>query len=268
MPDERIPTITLTTDFGTRDGYAAQMKGAILAVNPRVNIVDITHQIPAHDLLEAAFTLAAVYRSFPLRTVHVVVVDPGVGTARRPIIASCLDYYFVAPDNGVLSFMYDREEINQVCALEAEHYRREPVSPTFHGRDIFAPAAAWVTRGVSPDNFGEPVEDYQRIQVPKPKPAGERAVQGVVIHADRFGNLVTNIHADDLGGLEAAAGEGAVIKARIKDQTAALQETYMGGAEGLIALIGSSGYLEIAMPKKSAQKALGANRGEKVALEV
>jgi len=267
MPEERVPIITLTTDFGQEDAYAAIMKGVILSINPKAKIVDICHGIGAHDLLEGAFVLGAAYSVFPLRTIHVCVVDPGVGTARRPILAVTEKYYFLAPDNGVLSFIYEKEVVEKVYVLEAEHYRREPVSPTFHGRDIFAPAAAWLTRGADAENFGMAITDYARITVPKPKVA-ERGLDGMVLHVDRFGNLVTNISADDLARLREMAGGAGAVTVRIKDKAATLQETYMGGAEGPVAVVGSSGYVEVAMPKQSAHKALGAGRGERVRVEV
>lgn len=269
MPDERTPIITLTTDFGLKDHYVAAVKAAILEVNPRVKIVDITHQIPPYDLLEAGFTLRCAYEDFPTWTVHICIVDPGVGTARRPLVVTTENHYFIAPDNGVLSFIYDVEEVWHVYDITEPHYRRPSVSSTFHGRDIFAPAASWLTRGVEPQNFGTLVEDYHKIDVPKAKKAGERGLQGIVLHVDWFGNLVSTIHNADLERMRQALGqEGAPYRVRLgSQQVQAVQETYEGGADGPIALIGSSGFLEIAVPRKGAQKTLGAKRGDPVLVE-
>ncbi|MGA8011887.1 MAG: SAM-dependent chlorinase/fluorinase, partial [Candidatus Acidiferrales bacterium] len=184
------PIITLTTDFGTNDHLVGVMKGVILSINPEVNIVDITHSVIAHDLLDGALTIGQAYKYFPPKTVHLVVVDPGVGSARRPILVAGDTHYFVAPDNGVLSSVYDQTEALYVWNIISEHYFRQPVSKTFHGRDVFAPVAAWLTKSWQSSAFGEAITDYARFAMPKPKTAGN-TIKGVVLRVDQFGNLIT-----------------------------------------------------------------------------
>ena len=185
------PIITLTTDYGTSDHLVAVMKGVILSINPEVNIVDITHSVLAHDILDGALAIGQAYKYFPPKTVHVVVVDPGVGTERRPILVAGDTHYFVAPDNGVLSSVYDQSEALYAWNIVSEHYFRNPVSKTFHGRDVFAPVAAWITKSWQTSAFGEPITDFVRFSIPKPKAAGNM-VKGIVLRVDHFGNLVTN----------------------------------------------------------------------------
>src|SRR5579864_7822695 len=177
------PIITLTTDYGTSDHLVGAMKGVILSINPDVQIVDITHSVIAHDILDGALTIGQAYRYFPSKTIHVVVVDPGVGTARRPILVASDQHYFVAPDNGVLSSVFDQTESLYVWNLISEHYFRQPVSKTFHGRDIFAPVAAWLTKSWQTSSFGEPITDFVRFSLPKVK-VSEEGVKGVVLRTD------------------------------------------------------------------------------------
>src|ERR1700730_16564226 len=178
------------------------MKGVILGINPEANIVDITHSVLAHDILDGALTIGSAYKYFPPRTVHVVVVDPGVGTERRPILVAGDQHYFVAPDNGVLSSVYEQSEALYAWHIISEHYFRQPVSKTFHGRDIFAPVAAWLTKSWQSSAFGEPITDFVRFGIPKAKVAGD-TVKGTVLHSDHFGNLVTNITVEDAPALVA-----------------------------------------------------------------
>ena len=191
------PIITLTTDFGTNDHFVGVMKGVILDIVPEAEIVDICHAVQAFDVLDGALTISQAYSYFPTRTVHVVVVDPGVGTARRPILASSDKYHFVAPDNGVLSLVYAREERMHVRHITSEHYFLQPVSNTFHARDIFAPVAAYLAKEVDTLKFGEEVEEYVRFSAPKPKAVDANRLRGVVLKVDRFGNLITNITPQD-----------------------------------------------------------------------
>ena len=191
------PIITLTTDFGSNDHFVGTMKGVILDITPDAEIVDICHSVQAFDVLDGALTISQAYSYFPTRTIHVVVVDPGVGTQRRPILASCDKYHFIAPDNGVLSLVYAREERMHVRHITSEHYFLQPVSNTFHARDIFAPVAAWLAKEVDSQKFGEEVEEYVRFNAPKPKAVDENRLRGVVLKVDRFGNLITNITPQD-----------------------------------------------------------------------
>jgi S-adenosylmethionine hydrolase len=260
------PIITLTTDYGTSDHFAAVMKGVILSINPEVNVVDITHSVIAHDILDGALAIGQVYKYFPPKTVHVVVVDPGVGTERRPILVASDQHYFVAPDNGVLSSVFDQSESLHVWNIISEHYFRQPVSKTFHGRDVFAPVAAWLTKSWQTSSFGEPIEDFVRFAVPKAKAAGN-TVKGMVLRADHFGNLVTNVTPKDVPALVAAenhlsirVGNGKITK---------VVQTFAQGAAGeVLGLIGSSGYLEIFVNKGNAAKTLGAGRGAEVTVEL
>ena len=260
------PIITLTTDYGTSDHLVGVMKGVILNINPEVNVVDITHGVLAHDILDGALTIGQAYKYFPQKTVHVVVVDPGVGTPRRPILVASDQHYFVAPDNGVLSSVYDQTEALYVWHIISEHYFRQPVSNTFHGRDIFAPVAAWLTKSWQTSAFGEQVTDFVRFAMPKPKASGN-AFKGIVLRVDQFGNLITNFKVEDVPALAAADG-----KCTIKAGSAVITKvvpTFAGGASGeAIGVIGSSGYLEIVVNKSSASRALGIGRGAEVTVEI
>ena len=173
------PLITLTTDFGLNDHFVGTIKGVILDIVPEAEIVDICHAVQAFDVLDGALTIAQAYSYFPNGTVHMVVVDPGVGTARRPILLSTGRHYFVAPDNGVLSLVYAREERLQVRHIDAAHYYRQPVSNTFHARDIFAPVAAYLAKGVEVAKFGEEITDFVRFNAPKPKATDGKTLRGV-----------------------------------------------------------------------------------------
>lgn len=253
--------ITLTTDFGYSDPYVGAMKGVIASIAPEAGILDLCHGVAPFDILDGAYTLAQAYRFYPPDTVHVVVVDPGVGTPRRPILAHAGKHYFIAPDNGVLSLVYDREGGATVYHMTARHYFLPEITDTFHGRDIFAPAAAWLAKGVDPGNFGEPVTDFIRFAMPKPR-AAEDGLHGIVLKTDRFGNLITNLTRQELPGLQAgAAMELMVGKSTITSLRADFEEPVAGK---LFAIWGSAGYLEIAAHKTSAARAAGADRGAEV----
>lgn len=260
------PIITLTTDYGTNDHLVGVMKGVILSINPEVNIVDITHSVLPHDLLDGALTIGQAYKYFPPKTIHLVVVDPGVGTERRPILVAGDTHYFVAPDNGVLSSVYDQAESLYVWNVISEHYFRQPVSKTFHGRDVFAPVAAWMTKSWQSSAFGEPITDFARFALPKPKTTGN-TIKGVVLRVDQFGNLITNFRAEDVPAFAAADGKFTI---RAGNATVTkLVPTFASGANGeAIGLIGSSGYLEISVNKANASRALSLGRGAEVTVEV
>jgi S-adenosylmethionine hydrolase len=260
------PIITLTTDYGTNDHLIGVMKGVILSVNPEVNIVDITHGVLPHDILDGALTIGQAYRHFPPKTIHIVVVDPGVGTQRRPILVASDQHYFVAPDNGVLSSVYDQTEALYAWHIISEHYFKQPVSKTFHGRDIFAPVAAWLSKSWQTSAFGEPVTDFARFAIPRPKASGN-TIKGLVLRVDQFGNLITNFKLDDVPALASADG-----KCTIKAGNAVITQlvpTFAEGASGqAVGVIGSSGYLEICVNKSSAARALGIGRGAEVTVEL
>lgn len=256
-----VSLITLTTDFGFSDPYVGALKGVIASIAPEARILDLCHGVAPFDLLDGAYTLAQAYSYYPPDTVHVVIVDPGVGTPRRPILARAGRYYFIAPDNGVLSLVYDRESGAAVYHMTARHYFLPEVTDTFHGRDIFAPAAAWLAKGVEPEKFGEPVTDFIRFALPKPRPAAD-GLHGIVLKTDRFGNLITNLTRQELPGL--AAG-GAVEVMVGKSTITTVRSDYEEPAAGrLFAIWGSAGYLEISAHKASAARAAGAERGAEV----
>jgi S-adenosylmethionine hydrolase len=259
------PIITLTTDYGTNDHLVGTLKGVLLKINPELTIVDITHHVNAYDLLDGALTIGAAYSYFPARTIHLVVVDPGVGTERRPLLVTAQNQYFVAPDNGVLSLIYEREQENLVVRhANAEHYFLQPVSKTFHGRDIFAPVAAWLSKGWQTAAMGDEIDDYQRFVLPKAKVVDGRA-EGVVLRIDAFGNLMTNFRAEDL---PESAQNGGGLNLKIGPHTVSrLVDTFaMGDIDEPVAYVGSSGYVEIAVNKANAARKLAVGRGTAVTL--
>jgi S-adenosyl-L-methionine hydrolase (adenosine-forming) len=259
------PVITLTTDYGTNDHLVGAMKGVILTINPDVTIVDITHGVIAHDILDGALAIGQAYQYFPPKTIHVVVVDPGVGTDRRPILAASDQHYFVAPDNGVLSAVYDQTEALKVWHIISQHYFRQPISKTFHGRDIFAPVGAWLSKSWQTSAFGEPITDFTRFAIPKPRVSGN-TVRGVVLRVDQFGNLVTNLRVEDVP--TPAGNESCTIKAG-NAVVKKVVETFAEGPSGEpVVVIGSSGYLEICINRASAARALGIGRGTEVTVEL
>jgi S-adenosylmethionine hydrolase len=264
MPDRR-PIITLTSDFGEADYYVAAVKAVIRTLSPAAEMIDITHLIPPHDVYTAAFTLLCCYRDFPRQTIHLVVVDPGVGSQRRPILVAAGDYLFIGPDNGVFSYVYEQEANSHVVHLTSEHYFRQPVSDTFHGRDVFAPCAAAVSKGVEWRMLGDEIDDPVRFSVPRPAVISSRQIRGAVIHVDRFGNIITNITRGELTE-EMMSG---VPKIRIgKYETSRLLTHFAeAGQNELFAYFGSAGFLELAVPKQPAAKLIEARRGMEVMIE-
>jgi S-adenosylmethionine hydrolase len=235
--------ITLTTDFGVRDWFVGSMKGVILGINPQTQIVDITHEIPAGDVRAGAFALMAACRCFPRLAVHVAVVDPAVGSERAAIAVRTADYFFVGPDNGVLSFALARETVLEIRRIENEAYFRKPVSATFHGRDIFAPVAARLTQGILLDSLGRKLDDFVRLPWPQ---------RGEVMYIDRFGNAITNIN---------------VRPARVRvggRQLPVVNYYQQGRPNEPVGLMGSSGFLEIAINGGNAAQLLGLRIGDPV----
>jgi len=258
------PVITLTTDYGTNDHLVGVLKGVILKILPTATIVDINHHVTPFDLLDGALSIGAAYSYFPPRTVHVVVVDPGVGTSRRPILVTADQHYFVAPDNGVLSMIYEREPSVTARHVTAEHYFLSPISPTFHGRDVFAPVAAWLSKTYQTDAFGDEITDFVRFAMPKPKAAGS-ALKGVVMRVDAFGNLLTNFTAADLP--PAMVAEGKINLQAGGKQVDQLVQTFAQGAAGQpVAVVGSSGFVEIVVNRGHAARVLAVNRGAEITL--
>jgi len=260
------PIVTLTTDFGTNDHFVGAVKGVILDIVPEAAIVDISHAIQAFDVLDGAIAISQTYSYFPTGTVHMVVVDPGVGTTRRPIIASSDGYHFVAPDNGVLSMVYAKEERIHVRHVTSEHYFRQPVSNTFHGRDVFAPIAAYLAKLVDSHKFGDEIEDYVKFAAPKPKPAGDNRLRAVVLKVDRFGNLITNVTPQDAPSLFGANPAPFKIVVGSKEITD-IRSAYAEGAPGeVFGIIGSMGYLEIVANRAAAAQVTGAGKGSEVSI--
>jgi S-adenosylmethionine hydrolase len=261
--------ITLLTDFGTDDYFVGALKGAILSVNRQAQIVDITHEIPAHDVEAGAFTLLAAYSSFPPQTIHVAVVDPSVGSARRPVLIHAHGHFFVGPDNGLFSYICDSSANDaRVYHLTNEKYFRSPVSQTFHGRDIFAPVAGALSKNVPPVELGELIDDdIQRLAPLAPVRDREGAWSGRIIHIDRFGNLITNISRRELTEDEISAGAKLEIGGREIVSFRKFYAEAAGGASGeLFAIWGSAGLLEIAANQASAAQLLDAARGQIVRL--
>jgi|SRR5579871_2737129 len=262
MPDSRI--VTFTTDFGLNDPFVGIMHGVVLSIHPETTIVDICHAVASYNVFDGAWTIAQSYRFFPPRTVHVVVVDPGVGSERRPVIVETADYLFVAPDNGVLSLVEAREEKFVVRHVTAERYFLHPVSQTFHGRDVFAPVAGWLSNGVAPAEFGPEITDYVRLAVRKVEHLGGNSLRGEVLKIDKFGNLITNIGELDAPALFASQPPPVSILVGGETITRICRSYAEGQGAELFAILGSSGYLEIAAKQASAAEKLGAIVGTPV----
>lgn len=244
-----LPVITLLTDFGTADYFVGAVKGAILSVNPNVVIADITHELPPHDIEAGAFTLLAVYKTFPAGAIHVAVVDPGVGSSRRPILVAANEQFFVGPDNGIFSYIYDREPSHRIFHVTAEKYFRPDPTSTFHGRDIFAPVAAALSTGVPPEEFGVEIDDEIRL------PSLETPLR--IIHIDRFGNCVTNIRRETFEGKSLSINGRTITTLRNFYGEA-------GSSDEVFAIWGSAGFLEISVNGASAAQILGAKRGDTI----
>lgn len=253
--------LTLLTDFGSQDAYVAAMKGVILSLVPHATLVDITHEVSPQDVLGGAFLLATCWRTFPKGTVHLAVVDPGVGSKRRGIVLFAEGHYFVGPDNGLFSLALADVE-KQIVAVENQRLFRHPVSPTFHGRDIFAPVAAHLLRGEPMHEIGPQVADMVLLPQAEPRAMGASEWEATVVWVDRFGNLVTNLPERLLRDREI---EVAIAGEKIQGLSSYYGQVPPGS---LVALIGSSGFLEVAENLGSAAKRLGAGRGTRLRVRV
>ena len=262
------PLITLTTDFGLSDHFAGVMKGVILGIQPAAQVIDISHGVEPYEIVDGAFTIAQAYRYFPRKTIHVVVVDPGVGSARRPLLAEMAGQYFVAPDNGVLSLVFAREERERkprVRHITNERYFLHPMSRTFHGRDVFSPVAAHLAAGVPPAKFGQRIEDYLRVTFDAPTETGKHTWTGIILKSDHFGNLTSNFHIDRFPSLRTHAFSLTVGLQAITRLALTFSECDPGE---LFAIVGSSGYIEIAASQGSAAQALGCGARSPVELTI
>jgi S-adenosylmethionine hydrolase len=258
------PLIALLSDFGARDHYTGVMKGVMLSICPDACLVDISHEVPAHDVTFAALELAATYKFFPPGTIFLVVVDPGVGTTRRGLAAEAGEWRFVAPDNGVLTAVFQETPPKRVVELTERRYARPTVSRTFEGRDRFAPAAAFIAKGIQLPAFGRAVSDFHLLSLPQAEWRGG-ALHGVVVRIDRFGNVVTNL---DRKSCEKLTNGSAQVQLTVQGQSIGrIVTTYADIAAGEIcALFGSTDHLECAAPAASAAERLGAHVGDRVEL--
>jgi len=256
------PIITLLTDFGLEDGYVASLKGVILGICPNVRLIDISHLVQTQDVRSGAFLLSTVYKDFPPGTIHLAIVDPGVGTKRQGLVLRTPDHFLVGPDNGLFSWVCRKEPQWQAHCLENSQYWRSPVSPTFHGRDIFAPVAAHLAAGVAMERLGPRWEPH--IAGWTKMVRGDRTLRGEVIHVDHFGNIITNLDEKTVTDFAQAAELQIEIEGvRLSGLTVTYGEQPFGA---MMALIGSHGYLEIAANQQHAGKQLGVKTGTPVRL--
>jgi S-adenosyl-L-methionine hydrolase (adenosine-forming) len=259
-----MSVITLTTDFGTGDWFVGTMKGVIAGIAPKALVIGLTHDLPPGDIRGGAFALAASHRFFPKGTIHVAVVDPGVGSRRKAIAVQTANGVFVGPDNGVLSWALAKEKVRAIHALENEAYCLQPVCRTFHGRDVFAPVAAHLSRGVPIQKFGPALRDFVRLDWSQPR-VRRGEIEGEVVYIDRFGNAITNL---ERGLLESSERVSCEIYAR-RRRVCPLKAFYQAvPSKTPVALVGSSGFLEISMNGGSAAEALGVKVGTRIVLRM
>ncbi len=287
----RPRVITLLTDFGNQDAYVGIMKGIIAGINPFANIVDICHSIPPQGIFSGAYLLFSFYKYFPRKTIHVAVVDPGVGSRRDIVCVETKDYFFLVPDNGILSFIVQEERLKSIFRVTNSKYFLPSPSNTFHGRDVFAPVAAHLSLGVKPQQFGIRVNQLEQLDMPKPvqKKAGQ--VEGQIIYIDRFGNLITNITKEYL--IKGAGGQKPEVRSKKPDafektskdkmllkydtiettigkkKIIGLSKTYTDVKPGEpLVLFGSAGFLEVSINQGNAQKYFRVCRGNKIRVEM
>lgn len=262
----RQSLITLLTDFGTQDYFVGAMKGVILSANPTAALVDITHDLPPQDIHAAAFNLLATYRDFPSGTIHVAVVDPGVGSSRRPILIECAAQVFVGPDNGLFSWICEREKRFLARHLTNDKFFRHPKSATFHGRDVFAPVAAALSKGVPPEEFGPAIDDLIELESLTPRRNADGTIAATIIHVDRFGNCITNLTTEHV-----TDGLNRRTKLIVNDhEISCFRKFFSAGAaadKALFMIPGSAGFIEIAAQNSSAAAILKARRGQSIRLQ-
>ncbi len=262
-----ISLVTLLTDFGSHDYFVPSMKGVMLGINSQARVIDLSHDIEAQNIEQAAFYLKSCYRYFPDGTIHVVVVDPGVGSDRRAILVSTSRYYFLAPDNGVLSHIFEEELSVEVRAIENKQYRLDSEGATFDGRDLFSPAAAWLTKGQTPGSYGPLIQNY--VTLPSAGPKMENGVLvGKIVYIDHFGNLISDITPSDLDTFRSVSKQE-VQAIQIGDISIQGMKThYAEGALGLPeALINSNGHLEVFMKQGHAADRCQSKIGERVVVK-
>jgi len=261
-----ISLVTLLTDFGETDYFVPSMKGVLLGINPQIRIVDLSHRVPPHGIKQAAFFLKSCYEYYPDGTVHVVVVDPDVGSERRALLASTSRYFFLAPDNGVLSYIFKNEASVEVRAIENKQYRLDSAGATFDGRDLFAPSAAWLTKGQSPGSYGRLISDYVTFPDDPPK-MNNQVLQGRIMYIDHFGNVITNITATEMENFRSVTKKEWTGLTVGEMMIKGVKGFYGEGATGLPELIiNSNGHLEIFIKQDRAADRCGFQIGQKVEL--
>lgn len=263
------PIITLTTDFGSKDYFVGNIKGVVLGINQDADIISISHEVRSHDIREGAYIINEAYKYFPKSSIHIGIVDPGVGGTRRPILVEGNNHYFIGPDNGLFSYIYKEDPKVRVIEIKSEHYFLKSPGATFHGRDIFAPVAAWLSKGVKIANFGEEIADYNSFPIPEIERPDNDSIKGAIVYIDKFGNLISNITRGDIDQLIVNKGNKG-LQIRIKERTITGLRDYFGQAEagGIDATINSNGYLEVFSYMNSAKEALGASIGEEIAVAI
>ena len=262
------PYLALITDFGEDDFFVASLKGVILRINPSARIIDVTHRIPSFDIRQGSFILHSCYKYFPPRTIFLVIVDPGVGSSRPILLAKTKDYFFIAPDNGVLSFTLKSEKVEQIIKVTNEKFFLEEQSKTFEARDKMAPVAAWLSKGTSPIVFGPQIQEYKMLGHLEPiKKEGE--IIGSIIYTDKFGNLITNIPKAMFNKLKKEAKKNKLILLAKNKKISSFRESYSQGRRGeLFYLVGSLDFIEIAAREASASKKIKAKVGDKLRIVI
>ena len=254
--------ITLTTDFGLSDHYVAVMKGVIANINPNATLIDICHQIPAHGIAEAAFTIAQSYQYFPPDTTHLIVVDPGVGSNRKILLVEIPDHRFIVPDNGILSQIFERVTDYQVWSVDIHRFALDPMSETFHGRDILAPVAAHVATGKASSEFGQLFKNPKQLPPTKPKAISKGHWQGTVLSIDHFGNIVTSFP----NRMISKEDQKFLLQIGEVEITSSIQKYYQGSKNKIFCIAGSSGYIEVSLRETSAERRCNVTIGESIEL--
>ncbi|MFQ6082833.1 MAG: S-adenosyl-l-methionine hydroxide adenosyltransferase family protein [Candidatus Aminicenantia bacterium] len=267
---KNTPIIVLMTDFGEDDFFVGSIKGVILKINPRVKIVDLTHRIPSFNIRAADFILSACYRYYPSKTIFVVVVDPGVGSSRKILLVKTKDYYFIAPDNGVLTSVLEVNPPQEIIALTNSKYFLSKITSTFHGRDIISPVAGWLSKGIPLQEFGSKVSDYLKLDIHLPKIMNGKEIECEVVYIDKFGNLITNISQKMIAkDLDLIKSQKISLWIKNKEITTSFRKSYFQGKKDEVFLIyGSLGYLEIVLNQASAAERLNISMGEKFRIRI
>lgn len=258
------PIITMLTDFGTKDHYVSAMKGVILSINPKCLLIDISHEVRKQDVREGAFILGNAFSYFPKGTIHLAVIDPGVGSERKPILIRTENYFFIGPDNGLFTIAAMKDRVRKVIQLINKRYFLSNISSTFHGRDIFAPVAGYLSLGIKPDVFGKEIDKWVKLDFSEPNIKGDKLL-GEIIHIDSFGNLISNIDHERF--LKFINAHSFSIKVKNRKVSHIKHGYWEGRDKELIALFGSGGYLEIAVKDGNAKSILNAKKGDSIIVE-